>query len=42
MNVKLSGIRSGERVELECSARARTGEDYASGTAVPARVWRLA
>jgi phosphohistidine swiveling domain-containing protein len=42
MNVRLSGIRDGERLELECSARARTGEDYASGTPVPARVWRLA
>ncbi|MCC7122610.1 MAG: hypothetical protein IT493_13730 [Gammaproteobacteria bacterium] len=42
MNVKLSGIKDGQRIELECSARAKTGEDYASGTEVPARVWRLA
>lgn len=42
MNVRLSGIRDGERIEIECTARARTGEDYASGTEVPARVWRLA
>jgi len=41
MNVKLSGIKDGQRIELECSARAKTGEDYASGTEVPARVWRL-
>lgn len=41
MNVRLAGIKSGDRVELECSARGRTAEDYASGTAVPARVWRL-
>ena len=42
MNVRLSGIKDGQRIELECTARAKTGEDYASGTDVPARVWRLA
>jgi phosphohistidine swiveling domain-containing protein len=41
MNVKLSGIKDGQRIEVECTARAKTGEDYASGTEVPARVWRL-
>jgi phosphohistidine swiveling domain-containing protein len=41
MNARLSGIRNGDRVEIECSARARTAEDYQSGTEVPARVWRL-
>ena len=42
MNVKLSGIKDGQKIEVECTARAKTGEDYASGTEVPARVWRLA
>lgn len=41
MNVKLSGIKDGQRIEVECTARAKTGDDYASGTDVPARVWRL-
>ncbi len=42
MNVKLAGIKDGQRIEVECTARAKTGDDYASGTEVPARVWRLA
>jgi signal transduction protein with GAF and PtsI domain len=41
MNVRLSGIRDGDAIELECSARAKTGDDYAAGTDVPARVWRV-
>jgi signal transduction protein with GAF and PtsI domain len=41
MNVRLSGIHDGDRLEVEVSARARTAEDYASGTEVAARVWRL-
>jgi len=42
MNSRLSGIKDGERVEVETSARAKTGEDYATGTDASARVWRLA
>lgn len=41
MNVRLSGIRDGERIEMECSARAKTGEDYANNIDAPAHVWRL-
>ena len=41
MNVRLSGIKDGDRLEVECTARSRTGEDYAAGIAVPAHVWRL-
>ncbi len=41
MNVKLSGIRDGDRIEVEAAARAKTGEDYANGAEVLARVWRL-
>jgi signal transduction protein with GAF and PtsI domain len=42
MNVRLSGIRDGERLEVESTARAKTGEDYAQGIDATARVWRLA
>lgn len=42
MNSRLSGIKDGERIEVEVSARAKTGEDYATGTDASARVWRLA
>ena len=41
MNSRLSGIKDGERVEIETSARAKTGEDYAHGIDASARVWRL-
>lgn len=42
MNSRLSGIKDGQRVEVETSARAKTGEDYATGTEASAKVWRLA
>lgn len=42
MNAKLSGIRDGDRVEMEASADARTTEDYQTGTERTGRVWRLA
>ena len=41
MNAKLSGIRDGDRVEMEASADARTTEDYQTGTERTGRVWRL-
>ncbi len=41
MNVRLAGIKDGERIELECSAKGKTAEDYASGVEASARVWRL-
>lgn len=41
MNVRLSGIRDGDRLEVEATARARTADDYQAGLEVPARVWRL-
>lgn len=41
MNVRLSGIKDGERIEIECSAKAKTSDDYASGVESSARVWRL-
>ena len=41
MNVRLAGIKDGERIEIECSAKAKTTEDYASGVDTSAKVWRL-
>lgn len=41
MNAKVSGIREGDRVEIETSAPARTAESYASGTEMSARIWKL-
>lgn len=41
MNVRLAGIKDGDRIEVEVSARARSAEDYETGREVPARVWRL-
>ena len=42
MNAKISGIRDGDRVEIEATAEATTGEAYFSGRATPARIWKLA
>lgn len=41
MNAKLSGIRDGDRVEMEASADARTTEDYQTSKERTGRVWRL-
>jgi hypothetical protein len=41
MNAKVSGIKEGERVEMESSATAKTAEAYQKGIEVTARVWRL-
>jgi len=41
MNVRLAGVKGGDRIEVECSAKAKTGEDYASGVEAPAYVWRV-
>jgi hypothetical protein len=40
MNAKISGIKEGDRVEIECSATAKTAEDYQHDIDVTARVWR--
>jgi phosphohistidine swiveling domain-containing protein len=42
MNARISGIRDGDRVEIEASAPAKTTEDYQSGTERVGRIWRLA
>jgi hypothetical protein len=42
MNAKISGIREGDRVEIESTAAAKTAEAYQQGREMTARVWRLA
>ncbi|MCM2311125.1 MAG: PEP-utilizing enzyme [Steroidobacteraceae bacterium] len=42
MNSKVSGIRNGDRIELETTAAPRTAESYQSGTDMSARIWKLA
>jgi phosphohistidine swiveling domain-containing protein len=41
MNAKISGIREGDRVELETSGPAKTGEMYQTGEECTVRVWKL-
>ena len=42
MNAKISGIRDGDRVEIETSAAAKTAEAYQRGEEMIARIWKLA
>ncbi|HMM76764.1 MAG TPA: PEP-utilizing enzyme [Gammaproteobacteria bacterium] len=41
MNSKLSGIREGDTVRMECTATAKTAEAYQKGVEMTARVWRV-
>lgn len=41
MNAQISGIRDGDKIELEVSAPAKTTEAYQKGIAMSGRVWRL-
>lgn len=41
MNSRVSGLRDGDRVEIEATAPAKTTEDYQSGTEKVGRIWRL-
>jgi hypothetical protein len=41
MNAKISGIREGDRLEIESTAAAKTAEAYQTGVEMTARVWRL-
>ena len=41
MNSKLSGIREGDTVRIECTARAKTADAYQKGVEMTARVWRV-
>ena len=40
MNSRLSGIKDGDALEVEISARAKTADDYAGGADASANVWR--
>ncbi len=41
MNAKVSGIKNGDRLELNTSTSAKTAHDYQSGVEKPAEVWKL-
>lgn len=41
MNARVSGIRDGDRVEIEATAAAKTTEDYQAGVERVGRIWRL-
>jgi PEP-utilising enzyme, mobile domain len=41
MNAKIAGIYEGDRVELETSAAAKTGEAYQRGQEMTARIWKV-
>ena len=41
MNAKVSGIKEGDRVEIESTAASKTAEAYQTGVEMTARVWRL-
>ena len=41
MNAQISGIRDGDRVEIEVSAPAKTTEAYQRGVDMAVRVWKL-
>ncbi|WP_244097572.1 PEP-utilizing enzyme [Burkholderia ambifaria] len=42
MNARISGIRDGDRIEIEASAAAKTAQDYQAGRESTARIWRFA
>ncbi len=42
MNARVSGIREGDRVEIECTAPSKTAEAYQTGVEMTAKIWRLA
>jgi hypothetical protein len=41
MNAKVSGLKEGDKVEIQSSAPAKTAKDYTDKKEVPAYVWRL-
>ena len=41
MNARLAGIKSGDQLEVELSAAAKTADDYDAGRDASAMVWRL-
>lgn len=41
MNSKISGIREGDTVRLECTATAKTADAYQKGIEMTGRIWRV-
>ena len=41
MNVRLSGIKDGDKLEMEVSGKAKSAEDYDAGRDASAKVWRI-
>lgn len=41
MNARISGIRDGDRIEMETTAAAKTAEAYQRGEEMTARIWRV-
>lgn len=41
MNAKISGVREGDTIRMECTATAKTAENYQRGEDVTARIWRV-
>ena len=41
MSAKVSGIKTGDRLELNTSTAAKTAHDYQNGVEKPAEVWKL-
>jgi phosphohistidine swiveling domain-containing protein len=41
MNARVSGIRDGDRIEIEVTAPAKTAEDYQKGVEKTGRIWLL-
>ncbi len=41
MNAKLSGLREGDTIRMECSGTAKTAENYQKSMEMTSRVWRV-
>ena len=41
MNVKLKGIKDGDKLEMDVTSQSKTAEDYDAGRDVTANVWRV-
>lgn len=42
MNARISGVKDGDYLEVDVSAKAKSAEDYDAGRDVSASIWRLA
>ena len=41
MNAKITGIKEGQKVEMETNAVAKTAEAYQSGVEMTANIWKF-